>query len=247
MRTRLACTWFVAALAVSTLALYADTGAEEQAAVGEAGRWLSTQDAHDVTNGFARHHGGVRSHLYAAARVRKVLAARDTVGLRLWFGNDAGSPAFVLVGVDGQGRDQALGPWLDDAEECPPHCPSTQLAPPLDASKAGRMISRQRAGELTHHDGYTVDGVGGYLFAAEKVRALLDQPGAAGLRVHYGRMHGTDPVHPVLVATDRRGVDLEAVYLGQGRPSFRCLLSAQPDPGTRHSPGRPVCEGPGAP
>jgi len=54
----------------------------------------------------------------------KVLAQPGCVGIRFYYAQkDDGSPALVLVGVDGAGNDLTQGPLVDEILPCPPFCP----------------------------------------------------------------------------------------------------------------------------
>jgi hypothetical protein len=54
----------------------------------------------------------------------KVLAQTSCVGIRYYYAQkDDGSPALVLVGVDGSGNDLTQGPLIDQILPCPPVCP----------------------------------------------------------------------------------------------------------------------------
>ncbi|MEP7344438.1 MAG: hypothetical protein ABI877_04200 [Gemmatimonadaceae bacterium] len=68
---------------------------------------------------------GVFGGAFKKKDVVKLLSQPDCAFLRIYYGrNDDGTPAMVLVGVDGDRNDMSAGVVLDTHFPCPPWCPS---------------------------------------------------------------------------------------------------------------------------
>ncbi|HTP79488.1 MAG TPA: hypothetical protein VMM57_03680 [Bacteroidota bacterium] len=69
----------------------------------------------------------------------KILAQKNCVGIRIYNAKEeAGTPVFVLVGVDASGNDIASGVVGEDVIPCPPFCGKDYL---VSTSAAGNIVA----------------------------------------------------------------------------------------------------------
>ena len=86
---------------------------------------MSAPEAAELTRAYrqANAPGTVIAGYFDRAVVDQLLSESGVAGLRIYQGmNPDGSPALVIVGVDGQGNDLEDGTIAEKGRPCPPFC-----------------------------------------------------------------------------------------------------------------------------
>ncbi len=190
----------------------------QQAIVGQqVDRFISLKQARKVTRDFTLKTDGIISHLYEGVKVSRLLDQEEAYGFRVYHGKHIdgllkGMHAIVLVSVDKFNNDLTNGLILELSSGCPPYCMDMFSNKDDDLNKnlwmqSGSFISLELAGQLTDDFTYNIAGNVAYLFSAEKVRQILEQPGCNGLRFYHGESPAGD--HTLIaIGANRFGKDL---------------------------------------
>jgi hypothetical protein len=69
-----------------------------------------------------------RSFHFDRAAYDTILGQPGCVGVRTYLGrHEGGSPTYVLVGIDADGKDMIDGAVMQDPDFCPPECPTESV------------------------------------------------------------------------------------------------------------------------
>ncbi len=91
---------------------------------------ISLSDAIQLTKNYqaTASPGSQIAEYFGASIFKTILSQPGCSGIRIYFGkNSDGSPALVLVGVDGSGKDITTGAIGEKGFPCPPICDSTNI------------------------------------------------------------------------------------------------------------------------
>ena len=183
---------------------------------------ISLAEAVDLTLRHQREHAdeGHGSFFFREA-FDTILGQAGCVALRIYRGKDsAGAHAFVLVGVNAQGRDMAAEALREYGMPCPPYCDASS---PLVGAKVSSIRQRKGPGLpepkshviglaeakdlVFRHRADHPDQPRAGLFHRASLDTLLAQAGCVGARIYRGK--STDERrHFVLVGVNGEGFDL---------------------------------------
>ena len=184
----------------------------------KAGARISEAKAKRLTRNFTEERDGVRGHMYAADKVRKLIDQEGAVALRLHFARYDQEPALVLMGVAEGGHDLKDGIILDWSKDCPPDC--SEVLAPLPSLKAvrsaGAFISLEDAEQMTQGFTQKSGGVRAFTFSAKLIRGVLDHDGVEAVRFYLGK---SDKARPTLVGVgvNGKGLDIPATFFDFGK------------------------------
>jgi hypothetical protein len=86
---------------------------------------ISLSAAQELTKNYRAQHpeAKILGEYFGSDAVRKILDQNGCVGLRIYYGSKSnGTPAMIIVGVDGNNADISMGLLSENGFPCPPLC-----------------------------------------------------------------------------------------------------------------------------
>jgi len=97
---------------------------------GNEGSAILPETAGEWTRQYQENNPGeVRAYFAGRAILEKILAQKDCMGIRIYYGLDGGTPTMVLVGADADENDQLSNGCIvvDDLCACPTYCSKANI------------------------------------------------------------------------------------------------------------------------